>query len=153
MMIEPSTAPMTLGRTCCFLPGKGTAMIRNTSFWFVLLVSMIGGGTGAMADAVFDTESSISFPLPAAHSHGRSSEGSSSPHIMPSISGGTSQTYVLFVSTNATKDVTAVSGGGLTWTMREEQCCSKEKCRIEMWTAQGSPSAFQVSITVCSIVR
>ena len=72
---------------------------------------------------------------------------SSSPALTPAISGGASQTYVLWVATDDDMDVTAVSGGGLTWTVREEQCGTNNKSRIELWTAQGSPGAFQVSVT------
>jgi hypothetical protein len=74
--------------------------------------------------------------------------GISSPVTMASIQGGTDQTYVLFVATASNQDVTNVSGGGLTWTERVEQCGASSATGTRVYTASGSPgSAFQVQIT------
>jgi hypothetical protein len=74
--------------------------------------------------------------------------GSSSPVTLPSIQGGTDQTYVLIIATRSNRDVTGVSGGGLTWTERVEQCGGRNQQGIRLWTAQGSPgSSFQAQIT------
>jgi len=71
-----------------------------------------------------------------------------SPTTLPSIQGGTSQTYVLFIATDPANVVSAVSGGGLTWTLQKDQCGAKLVTAERVWTAQGSPgSAFQVQIT------
>jgi hypothetical protein len=74
--------------------------------------------------------------------------GTSSPVTMASIQGGTDQTYVLFVSTASNQDVTNVTGGGLTWSERVEQCGASGGTGTRVYTAFGSPgSAFQVQIT------
>ena len=71
----------------------------------------------------------------------------SSPVTMPSVSGGSAQTYVLVIGTHSNRDVTLVTGGGLTWTEQVEQCGADNKSGIRLWTAQGSPtSSFQVQI-------
>ena len=71
---------------------------------------------------------------------------------LPSIQGGTDQTYVLYVATRSNTDVTSVTSvavDGLTWTERKEQCAGQEQTGIRVWTAQGSPgSSFQVQITI-----
>ncbi len=75
-------------------------------------------------------------------------ESLASPAAMPSIQGGTDQTYVVFIVTESNSDVSAVSGGGLAWTERKEQCAGTNQTGIRVWTAQGSPgSPFQVQIT------
>jgi hypothetical protein len=74
--------------------------------------------------------------------------GTSSPVNMASIQGGTDQTYVLFVATASNQDVTNVTGGGLTWTERVEQCGASGGTGTRVYTASGSPgSAFQAQIT------
>jgi hypothetical protein len=74
--------------------------------------------------------------------------GTSSPVTMALIQGGTDQTYVLFVVTASNQDVTNVSGGGLTWTERVEQCGASSGTGTRVFTASGSPgSAFQAQIT------
>ncbi|MFQ5515077.1 MAG: DUF6701 domain-containing protein [Myxococcota bacterium] len=69
-----------------------------------------------------------------------------SPASTATIQGGTNQTYVLFVSTGHNGTINSVSGGGLTWTEQKQQCGTKSKTTIEVWTAQGSPGSFQVQI-------
>ena len=69
---------------------------------------------------------------------------------MPSIQGGTDQTYVLIVALRSNEDVTNVTGGaGLTWLPAQvEQCAGREQQGIKVFTAQGSPgSAFGLQIT------
>jgi hypothetical protein len=74
--------------------------------------------------------------------------GTASPVTMAVIQGGTDQTYVLFVATDANQDVTNVTGGGLTWTERVEQCGASGGTGTRVYTAYGSPgAAFQVQIT------
>jgi hypothetical protein len=54
---------------------------------------------------------------------------------------------VLFVATASNQDVTNVTGGGLTWTERVEQCGGSGGTGTRVYTASGSPgSAFQVQI-------
>ena len=74
--------------------------------------------------------------------------GALSPLTLVPIQGGTDQTYVLLIATNDNGDVTFVTGGGLTWTERVEQCSGRSQQGSRIWTAQGSPvSAFSVKIT------
>jgi photosystem II stability/assembly factor-like uncharacterized protein len=78
---------------------------------------------------------------------GGAGDASTSPVTLPAILGGTSQTYVLSIATRTNRDVTSVTGGGLTWTERVEQCAGRAQQGIRLWTAQGSPgSSFQVTI-------
>ena len=74
-------------------------------------------------------------------------DGSSSPLALPSINGGTDQTYVLSISLWGNLGVSNVTGGGLTWTQQIAQCGTKNKSNMLVWTAQGSPgSAFQAQL-------
>jgi len=73
--------------------------------------------------------------------------GTSTPVTMASIQGGTDQTYVLFISTRNNQDVTNVTGGGLDWTERVEQCGASDATGTRVYTASGSPGAFQAQIT------
>ncbi|MHC4306675.1 MAG: hypothetical protein ACYS15_16645, partial [Planctomycetota bacterium] len=67
--------------------------------------------------------------------------------LLPAILGGTDQTYVLLIATRKNKDVTAVTGGGLTWTEQVEQCGGREQQGVRLWTSQGSPGPpFEVTI-------
>jgi hypothetical protein len=59
--------------------------------------------------------------------------------LLPAIPGGTDQTYVLLIATRKNKDVTAVTGGGLTWLEQVEQCGGREQQGVRLWTSQGSP--------------
>jgi hypothetical protein len=71
----------------------------------------------------------------------------STPELLPLIDGGTDQSYVLFIATRSNRDVTSVTGGGMTWTERLEQCGDDNEMGQRIWTAQGSPgSSFQVQI-------
>ncbi len=70
-----------------------------------------------------------------------------SPLVLPAISGGTDQTYVLFIATRGNDDVAAVTGGGLTWIEQVEQCSGRDQQGIRLWTAQGSPGPFQATVT------
>ena len=73
--------------------------------------------------------------------------GCCSPLVTPTIGAGSSQTYVLFIATRRNNDVISVSGGGLTWTERVEQCGGRDQQGIRIWTAEGSPaSSFQATI-------
>lgn len=66
---------------------------------------------------------------------------------LPSISGGSSQTYVLAISNRNPADITSVSGAGLVWVEHEEQCAARGAMDARLWTAQGSPlSSFQVQV-------
>jgi hypothetical protein len=66
---------------------------------------------------------------------------------LPSIAGGSSQTYVLAISNRNPADVTMVSGAGLVWVEHEEQCSADGAMDARLWTAQGSPgSSFQVQV-------
>ncbi|MHC4428773.1 MAG: hypothetical protein ACYS0D_09280 [Planctomycetota bacterium] len=69
------------------------------------------------------------------------------PLMVNGIQPGADQTYVLFVATRKNDDVTSVTGGGLTWTERKEQCAGRDQQGIRVWTAKGSPGAvFNVTI-------
>lgn len=73
--------------------------------------------------------------------------GCCSPLVTGNIGAGSDQTYLLFVATRRNNDVISVTGGGLTWTERVEQCAGREEQGIRLWTAEGSPaSSFQVTI-------
>ena len=73
---------------------------------------------------------------------------SASPVTLPAIQVGTDRTYVLAVATKWSTVITAVTGGGLTWTVQVEQCTTGNKTSMRIWTAQGSPGApFQLQIT------
>lgn len=69
-------------------------------------------------------------------------------YALPTVQGGTDQTYVLFLTSETSQDVTGVAGGGLSWTEQIEQCGAKPETGVRIWTAQGSPSAaFQAAVT------
>jgi hypothetical protein len=69
------------------------------------------------------------------------------PATVPTIGGGNNQTYVMFIASRDNADVTSVTGGGLTWTERLEQCGDDSETGTRIWTAQGSPgSAFAAQI-------
>ena len=40
--------------------------------------------------------------------------------------------------------------GSLTWTKRVDQCGRDSKVMATIWTAQGSPSAFQAQVTLAA---
>lgn len=67
---------------------------------------------------------------------GRAGSGSTSV-TSASISNVSSRVYLAFISTRSNVDVTSVSGMGLTWTPRVEQCGARAQQRIEMWSAVG----------------
>jgi hypothetical protein len=69
-----------------------------------------------------------------------------SPASVPVIQGGTNQTYVMFIASRDNADVTSVTGGGLSWTERLEQCGDNSETGTRIWTAQGSPSAFAAQV-------
>jgi hypothetical protein len=71
-----------------------------------------------------------------------------SPVTLPTIQGGVDQNYVLFIGTRSNQDVTAVTGGGLTWVEPKEQCAGNSATGIRVWTAFGSPAGpFQAQIS------
>ncbi len=74
--------------------------------------------------------------------------GTASPVTLPQIAGGASQTYVLLISTRFNTDITSVTGGGLNWDPEDlNQCSSQGQTGVRIWTAQGSPAAFQAQIS------
>jgi len=71
---------------------------------------------------------------------------------LPSIGGGTDQTYVLSIVTEFDVNVTSVTGGGLTWSEQVNQCPTDPgEPGIRLWTSQGSPAgSFAAVITLAS---
>jgi hypothetical protein len=69
--------------------------------------------------------------------------------LAASIGGGTDQLYVAFVSMRDASNwgVTSMSGGGLTWVLRNHHQDTQATLTQEIWTAFGSPgSSFQPTI-------
>ena len=48
--------------------------------------------------------------------------------------------YLAAVSYRSNLGVASVSGLGLTWTLRDEQCSGQDSTGVSLWSAQGSPS-------------
>jgi hypothetical protein len=69
--------------------------------------------------------------------------------VLPSLAGGTDQTYMVFVSRRGTVQVSSISGGGLTWTHALTQCGARLVAYSEVWIATGSPSGdFTATVTM-----
>jgi hypothetical protein len=49
--------------------------------------------------------------------------------------------YLAAISTKPNVPVTFVTGLGLAWTLVEVQCAGREQTRVEVWRAQGTPTA------------
>ena len=67
---------------------------------------------------------------------------------LPEISGGTDMLYVMSVAIRGSTTVSSISGGSLTWTLRKRQSAGRGTGSVEVWTADGSPSAFSAAITM-----
>ena len=69
--------------------------------------------------------------------------------ILPVISGGIDQAYIMMVPIDGnTVSVVGISGGGMSWALLKRQCGGRGKAAIEMWRAVGSPSAFIATVTL-----
>ena len=58
-----------------------------------------------------------------------------------SLTGVSGHLYLAAISTKPHVGVTGVSGLGLTWTLVQAQCSGRNQTSVEVWTAQGTPSA------------
>ena len=66
-----------------------------------------------------------------------------------SITGVANQLYLASITTNDNRDVTGVTGLGLTWTQVVEQCSGRGQERTEIWRSTiGSPSTGTVTATL-----
>lgn len=73
--------------------------------------------------------------------------GSSTTSVTtPALSGGTDQLYTVTIANFQNRDVTSVSGLGLTWTERIEQCGGRNTNGVHVWTAYGSTTGGQVTV-------
>ena len=74
---------------------------------------------------------------------------------LPSIAGGTDVFYILAVGRKGagTLGVSSVTGGGLTWTEQTgatDPCGARDQTLLSLWTAFGSPAAFEAGATWAS---
>jgi hypothetical protein len=69
------------------------------------------------------------------------STGVSSVTTSASLSGVSGHLYLAAISTKSFSTVSNVSGLGLTWTRVRSQCAGRNQTGVEVWMAQGSPSA------------
>ncbi len=74
----------------------------------------------------------------------------SSTLTLPEISGGTDMLYLVAVGTDVLVNVSSISGGSLTWSLEKRQGGGRGQDQVEIWSAFGSPSAFQPAITMAS---
>ena len=133
--------PLPVQHRCAQKRGQAAGAVRGASRarvsvnWGAVL-AVVGLFAAPMADAAIVFEEVVT------------GTGSSTSTLLPSIQGGSSQTYIVFIVTEDNSDVTAVSGGGMTWSEQKEQCGAADVAGSRVWTAQGSPgSAFQTQIT------
>ena len=66
---------------------------------------------------------------------------------LASITGGTDQTYVAFIYVRHADTITGISGGGLTWNLVGSQPGGRSQDKVYCYEAQGSPSAFTLTVT------
>lgn len=65
------------------------------------------------------------------------------------VTGGTDRFYYLTIGCRPTANVTAVTGGGLTWTEIKTQSGARSQSFGKVWVAQGSPGDdFTIAITL-----
>jgi hypothetical protein len=71
-----------------------------------------------------------------------------------SIQGGSEQFYLATIANYQNKDVSGVTGLGLSWTKVVEQCGARSATGTEVWYATGSPAAAgMVTATFASITQ
>jgi len=82
----------------------------------------------------------------------KSGEATSASSVSTSASIGAvlNNLYVASIGTKDGVDITSVSGLGLSWTQVDEQCAGRDKTRVEVWVAQGTPSSGIVTATAAS---
>jgi hypothetical protein len=66
------------------------------------------------------------------------------------LTGATGHLYLAAVSTKPYRQVSALSGLGLTWTRVATQCAGRSQTGIELWSAQGSATSGQVTASLVS---
>jgi hypothetical protein len=79
--------------------------------------------------------------------------GSSSTNIVTtatSLTGVSGHLYLTAVSTKPYREVSSVTGLGLSWTPVTTQCAGRSQTGIELWWAQGTASTGQVTATLVS---
>lgn len=64
------------------------------------------------------------------------------------VQGGTNQLYVAAISMKSPEVVSSVSGLGLTWTKKIQQCSGRDQVGTAIFTAFGSPASGTVEATI-----
>jgi hypothetical protein len=67
------------------------------------------------------------------------------------LTGATGHLYLAAVSTKPYRQVSTISGLGLTWTRVATQCAGRSQTGIELWWAQGSATSGQVTASLVSV--
>lgn len=104
-------------------PGT-VAMTSNKSTTATFVTSSAGAGGAVVFEAVQSGGSTASSTVSAA-----------------SVVAASNRLYLAAISTKPSVPVLSVSGLGLTWTRVRAQCAGRGTTAVEVWMAQGSPSA------------
>jgi hypothetical protein len=78
------------------------------------------------------------------------STNTNSVTTLTSLDGVPGHLYLAAVSTKPLREVSTVTGLGLSWTRVTTQCAGRSQTGVELWWAQGAASAGQVTATLTS---
>jgi hypothetical protein len=78
------------------------------------------------------------------------SANTNSVTTLTSLDGVPGHLYLAAVSTKPYREVSTVTGLGLSWTRVTTQCAGRSQTGVELWWAQGAASAGQVTATLTS---
>ena len=68
------------------------------------------------------------------------SSGSTTVATSVNVSAAEGDLYLAAISSKSQEPVLTVSGMGLSWTLKEDQCAGRSNTGVEIWWAQGTPS-------------